>query len=190
MERISCRDEKLMVGSTIIQSVASTAEEFRSEFLNNSNGTISQSGWASAHPPHPAHLAPRPLSLSSTCSSPCLSTGTYPSPSPTNTNGSFTFSKSDIMKNYHHSLIPRTPRNGNGNENGWGIGFPYPSHSPINAGSFSFSNSDQNNYVKAMQGKKNPNKSKLGYLHFSQNDICIVRESNPGRPRGRRAFYH
>ena len=23
-----------------------------------------------------------------------------------------------------------------------------------------------------------------------KNDICIVRESNPGRPRGRRAFYH
>ncbi len=23
-----------------------------------------------------------------------------------------------------------------------------------------------------------------------QKDLCIVRESNPGRPRGRRAFYH
>jgi hypothetical protein len=129
------------------------------------------------------------MSLSSTCSSPCPSSGTYPSPSPTNSNGSFTFSKSEIMKNYHH----RSPRNGNGNENGnWGIGVPYPSPSPTNAGSFSFSNSDQNSnyYVKTMQGKKNPKKFSLEYLHFSQNDICIVRESNPGRPRGRRAFYH
>jgi hypothetical protein len=25
---------------------------------------------------------------------------------------------------------------------------------------------------------------------FSQKAFCIVRESNPGRPRGRRAFYH
>ena len=166
MEMISSRDENLMVGSTMITSVASTAEECRSEFLNNYNSTISQSGLASAqasqpaHPSPPTHLAPRPLSLSSTCSSPCLSSGTYPSPSPTNTNGSFTFSKSEIMKNYHHSPIPRTPRNGNEN-NGWGIGFPYPSPSPTNAGSFSFSNSDQNNYVKAMQGKKNPKKMTL-----------------------------
>ena len=127
------------------------------------------------------------MSLSSTCSSPCPSSGTYPSPSPTNSNGSFTFSKSEIMKNYHH----RSPRNGNENGN-WGIGVPYPSPSPTNAGSFSFSNSDQNSnyYVKTMQGKKNPKKFSLEYLHFSQNDICIVRESNPGRPRGRRAFYH
>ena len=148
---VPCRDEKLMVGSTIITSVASTTEECRSEFLNNYNSTISQSGWARAQAPNPPHLAPRPLSLSSTCSSPCLSLGTYPSPSPTNTNSSFTFSKSEIMKNYHQSPIPRSPRNRN--ENGWGIGVPYPSPSPTNAGSFSFSNSDQNNYVKAMQGK-------------------------------------
>ena len=159
MEMVPCRDEKLMVGSTIITSVASTAEECRSEFLNNYNtSSISQSGWARsaqaphpAHSPHPVHLAPTPLSLSSTCSSPCLSSA-YPSPSPT-TNGSFTFSKSEIMKNYHQSTIPRSPRNRNRNENGWGIGVPYPSPSPTNAGSFSFSNSDQNNYVKAMQGK-------------------------------------
>ena len=190
MEMIPCRDEKLMVGSTIITSVASTAEEFRSEFLKNSTGTISQSGWAITNPPHPHHPAPTPLSLSSTCSSPCLSSGTYPSPSPTITNCSFSFSKSEIMKNYHHSPNPRSPRNGN--EHGWGIRVPYPSPSPTNAGSFSFSNSDQNsnNYLKAMQGKKKPKRFKLGYLHFSQNAICIVRESNPGRPRGRRAFYH
>ena len=156
MEMIPCRDEKLMVGSTMITSVASTAEEFRSELSNNSTAIMSQSGWANTHLTHPAHLAPRPLSLSSTCSSPCLSLGTYPSPSPTNTNSSFTFSKSEIMKNYHHSPIPRSPRNRN--ENGWGIGVPYPSPSPTNAGSFSFSNSDQNNYVKAMQGKKNHKK--------------------------------
>ena len=159
MEMIPRRDEKLMVGSTMITSVTSTAEEFRSEFLKNSSGTIS-------HLTHPAHLYPTPFSLSSTCSSPCLSSGTYPSPSPTN-NGSFTFSKSEIMKNYHHS-----PRNGN--ENGWGIGVPYPSPSSTNAGSFSFSNSDQNsnNYVKSMQGKKNLKKYKLGYPYFSQKKFA------------------
>ena len=82
------------------------------------------------------------------------------------------------MKNYYHSQFSRTPRNGTGtgNENGWGIGVPYPSPSATNAGSFSFSNSDQNNYVKAMQGKKNPKNIKLGYLNFSQNDLCIVHE--------------
>ena len=185
MEMIPRRDEKLMVGSTMITSVTSTAEEFRSELLKNSSAIMSHSGWANAHLAHPI---PTPLSLSSTCSSPCLSSGTYPSPSPTNTNGSFTFSNSEIMKNYLHSQIPRSSRNGNEN----GLGIPYPSPSPTNNGSFSFSNSDQtsNNYVNAMQGKNNPKKNNLGYLHFSQNDMCIVRESNPGRPRGRRAFYH
>ena len=28
------------------------------------------------------------------------------------------------------------------------------------------------------------------FLKLFSNKVCIVRESNPGRPRGRRAFYH
>ena len=66
MEMISCRDEKLMVGSTMITSVTSTAEEFRSELLKNSTGGImSLSGWTNAHLAHPAHPIHTSLSLSS-----------------------------------------------------------------------------------------------------------------------------
>ena len=30
----------------------------------------------------------------------------------------------------------------------------------------------------------------FAWIEKSKENVCIVRESNPGRPRGRRAFYH
>jgi hypothetical protein len=42
-------------------------------------------------------------------------------------------------------------------------------------------------YVLAVKNIKNSQKK---YITKSEKLFCIVRESNPGRPRGRRAFYH